>query len=398
MYCYRQFVIHRYIDSTWIGSDGPHLIDDIDNIMQQQDICIEKGELYTIEIILIGPYIGQEQSNTCKLVRSTSCKKNIGDDASIPDCLPDCPQDTMQIGDEKKYISDECPDCEITVYYKYRQACGGAKKDIQLTNLVRTPLPGAAPGACNNCTEAVFMKEALLWLLENNPMGFEKPTSGCDTTWRVAQANCWMTYYQYDILNGVVDSVIVRTPCESACCVKPLLVCYEGRGKYSYDNLPSNQAALPCDPNATARAVVNLDNFYIPNGAGCKFSCEDLEGLRDLQDFLDNGDTVRVVDNGGAPARILQPQSPTQQPRHVEMYVQQENEMLIAEFWNSTVSDVTIGVYNLTGQLLEERSSTVRKGIATLQVDLSKYASGTYLMTISVDGIVLKSGPFQIVK
>jgi hypothetical protein len=147
--------------------------------------------------------------------------------------------------------------------------------------------------------------------------------------------------------------------------------------------------------------IVGLEDFYIPNGAGCNFTCEDLEGLRDLRDLIDpdwGGDTIHVDVGGGGFGRTLQEQPSSSPRRHVDMRVQQEDELLIAEFWNSTVSNVTIGVYSLTGQLLEERSSTVHKGIATLQVDLAKYSSGTYLMTITVDGIVLKSGAFQLVK
>jgi hypothetical protein len=404
--CYETFQIRRIIDDVVLFEPQEYPIAMLSSVLQQRDTCIEKGEFYEIEIQLItyDPLI-YDGSFYCTLRQTAYCDEKVfaGDPQEDKTCVPDCALDTFVVATDEKYKSQVCDGCELVISYKYRQACNGSKQDIQLTNISRRTLPGYPPDACNNCTEAAFMQEAIYYLLDENPMGFKKPDEGqCDTTWRIAQSNCWMIYYQYDISNnGDVDATIVRTPCESSCCVKPLLVCNTGR-EYVYDNLPSQAATVTCDPNATARVVVGLGDFFIPNGGGCHFSCEDLEGLADLRDLIDpdwDGDTIRVVVGSGGPARNSSDSiTSSSLPRHVEMRVQQENEMLITEFWNSTVSDVKIGIYTLTGQLLEEQTSTVNKGIATLRINLADYASGAYLMTITVDNIVLKSGAFQIVK
>jgi hypothetical protein len=238
--CYENFRLRRIIDDVQLPDSPEYPISMLNSILQQQDTCIDKDEFYEIKVILLTSEPYHDGTFTCPLRQTAHCNDRVFTGEPLEDrtCIPDCPQDTFVVATDEKYKSQICKGCELIISYKYRQACNGGKQDIQLTNMSRRVLPGYPPDVCNNCSEAAFMKEAIFYLLDENPMRFNKPKKGqCDTTWRIAQSNCWMTYYSYELLaNGVIDSAIVRTPCESSCCVKPVLMCNTGR-KFTYDNL-----------------------------------------------------------------------------------------------------------------------------------------------------------------
>jgi hypothetical protein len=412
-YCYENFQVRRTIDDHILPLTPEQPIEALNGYLSQLDTCIKRGERYEVEIIMISHETLQHVDGryTCPLIQSTVCPV-IPDDSltnnnPAPTCVPDCPEDEFEKGNTVVVFSDSCQQCLIYVSYEYRQACDSTYQDIQITEITRKPIDGAFEGACGGCTSKEVMQEAVFNLINKNPMDFKLPTvrGECDTSWRVVQASCWMTYHVYDFSpsGDKIFPIEVRTPCEPSCCVKPIQICrkVEGDG-YDVENIPHRETVTTtCDPNATLRVVAPLDEFFIPENGGCRFSCDELDGLKDLSDEYDwtDGDTISFNGGGGPYLRSASSeQIDNEMHKHVEFRFVQDTEYLTVEFWNSNARTVTLSLYTLTGQLLTTQDESIEQGIASLRANLQPYASGTYIVNITVDGVMLRSGVIQIVK
>ena len=64
----------------------------------------------------------------------------------------------------------------------------------------------------------------------------------------------------------------------------------------------------------------------------------------------------------------------------------------------TNASNISINIYNINGTLLMNRTGNITSGLNNFELDISKLISGIYLYNINLDGVLMKTGKFSIIR
>jgi hypothetical protein len=389
--CYTSFQIRDETDAV-IRSSTP--IAQLQSILSQYDRCMEQGETYTIKIDLL---IAAAGAGACQLEGSAFCPV----DTEPPTiCVPDCEQVAFEMQEDFPFYPQTCPGCEVIVSYATRTSCNG-DKDIQILGLHKI---SNTPNACENCDDRDIHQEAIHRVIQKNAMKFDMPESGhCDTLFRISQATCWGELIKFNVQGSTIQVITVSVPCESACCVRRIRLCNTPLGMIPEPIGPPAGQSGTCDPDGIFDKIGGVVDVLVPSSGGCRYKCHYMDDLDRLSDLLDDD----WVDDGPIDfndpnlyRQGNQPKDSTQAApsKHGEFQITQTDTELTVEFSHTSLLQAQVALYNVTGQMLEFADATVDTGSATLSVPLTDIASGTYYVSIYVDGQIVTTKNIVIVK
>ena len=78
------------------------------------------------------------------------------------------------------------------------------------------------------------------------------------------------------------------------------------------------------------------------------------------------------------------------------LYPNPARENVTVEFITETTGDISIQIFNVTGQLQIERAMNTRKGLNQLEIDIDQLPEGTYFLRMI--GSSIDQQPLQFVK
>jgi hypothetical protein len=287
-------------------------------------------------------------------------------------CNPDC--DSSEWSAPITNIFTLPGGCQIEVIYTFRHGCDGMFQDIQILSIKELNA---------NCVfdwEQLF-KTAFREIIKQNSMGFNPQvgTTGCDQTWRVSAASCWI----FVIMSGDPHDPTPRKvmmPCEFAdCCLQPLQVCREQNpNPPPPDIVTITPLGDPSPVNDCAQAQprkgyeTNNCNptcqwlwlTLYPRVGSQEEKSENKVLVNDLRvSFADNSDLLDVIFNA-----------------------------------QSEIGKLSVKVTDLQGNSMSEKSENVKTGENSIKINTSKFHTGIYIYSIYLNGIMVKSEKISIVR
>ncbi len=304
------------------------------------------------------------------------------DSNSIPTpCMPDCFNVPWIIKREFKIING----CGGYVTYAYREACG--TQDLEIIKMEYNP------NCISNLTTKQMYKNLLYKIIKANVMNFHPRDSGCATTWRIVQSACWSYYYLYTITapdpystgGGILDSSKIDVPCEgSECCMQRITVC-------RYQN-PERIIISYNSPSTTS--IVNCTNSWLENPFNnyifpCEPKCEWLEDLYTEPMIIDSDDNSSLIQS--------KPNS-IQNTYEIGVNVKVTDNLLSLMIKNQKSENAEFLIMDISGKIINKSNIKLNENNNYYNVRLNEFKSGTYLYSIIIDGLLIRSDKFIITK
>jgi hypothetical protein len=282
--------------------------------------------------------------------------------------------------------------CDYIIKYVFRKTADGYQ-DVQIVsqekvnkNCVETDTDEDVFRASLTEIIAEILTIRQDWEPKNNSL------DNCSNIWRVVQRSCWVTFYGVD---GDGEFTL-KVPCESDCCSRQLRVCINEDGKVTVKDIGVSDGSSTF--NCPAQTVpINLSPAELPSNTGCQdFACDiftDYEGITD-QPYDSRKDKL---DNLTLPKRAINDR--TINNSSLLLYqVFNNNELFRLVVQETKFETISIRVFNLEGnQLIETDFNEVING-STLDIDISKLISGTYVVNILCGNDVNASHTIQVVR
>ena len=331
-------------------------------------------------------------------------------------CTPDCITDNWEFdgfgrpfkGFITLTINNET--VNITYEYTYRYACG-QYQDIQVLSFVCT-----STGVITDYAEiyALMIQD----IIENQGAitGFTPSTDNmvddeerCDSTWRVMAGSCWadievaisqsleypdglavdLSTSEYeelptstlpDILSShlsnfgqsAVGSGCIQTKCETDCCLQQIKVCVTQTANglvwnKSVLDLPDNQ--INCD-----ELYYHYNDYDLPCEPRCSW-------LVTMNNYWGNN---KIIINEEKDKQAIQ------------TYLSQNQFEIISN--DSEEGTMYVKIYDNIGNLLISQNKMLGNGKQRLLVNTTELRTGSYYYTITINGKIMKSKKFIIVK
>lgn len=230
-------------------------------------------------------------------------------------------------------------------------------------------------------------------------MNLTIPNDNCDETWRVILASCWVEYRDYTFNpNGS----LVRRPCDSVdCCSIGLKVCrFDGDPEYITTETLGGPTGGDSCINYTYAAInwatfgtpVLLPNdsviYYQFNILQCQDKCNWLYGLeeegyagkRAIQDY-----DIKYVDYYGID--------------EIQVNVKVLENTLECNIVSTIETDnVRISISSIEGIQQKSIKNNILKGENLFYVDIKELHTGLYFINVIVNGVVLRTEKFIIIR
>ncbi|MCX6148757.1 MAG: hypothetical protein NTW25_16105 [Candidatus Kapabacteria bacterium] len=339
--------------------------------------CIPANSSKSIKFKLL-----KVNGDSCVISRDVNCFAKRDSNSVPTPCTPNCLNIPWVIhGPETKFISG----CVVKVTYATRIACGS--QDLEILKM------DYSPDCLNYFTIEQIYKTLLFKIIKTNNMDFDPLNSGCSTTWRIIQSGCWSSYYSYTMTSpdptqiggGIVDSTLVYEPCEgSECCLQSITVCRTPAPNetitITYNN-PNMSSAINCSDTW----LENPHSSYI---YPCEPKCVWLSNL--------SGTMVLNIES-------IIPKNQNKQTTIINSYEIGINVIIVDNLLslmikNQKSENAEFLISDIKGNLIQKSSLKLFKDNNYFNVRLNDYNNGTYIYSINVDGLFIRSDKFIIAK
>jgi hypothetical protein len=369
--------------------------------------CLNKGKS-RIETLKL--YKGWDDPTPCVITDTIYCPM----EDEVPPCSPDCNGENG--GPNVAWIPKtlgpmalpNCPNCEFTAEYSYRtNTCQpDPLQEIQVTKFSTnsTDLPNkTACAACNMSAAAIYqlvLKEAVF----QNAMGFIPMyfNGQCYDSWRVVQASCWVDYIDY---LWSESGVVVYEPCQnSACCYIGITVCRISSPPNKFISItPNGTVSGGNDCIGTTKDVYDPSGLGIPHenpngtvsyGTTVTLPCLDRCDWLNFSDAqYNNSNYYGKVSYNDLDFQLINPGN------KLKLNVTVIKDLLDCYIYSNLKTDnCFIRINNILGQPLFNNKYNLSKGMNNYKFNLDNFSSGSYLIQLTVDGVVQSSEKFLIVK
>lgn len=394
--CYTHYRLEMF-DSLGTMS-GMQNVEKISTVpISNQNFCLTPGETRGVIITLFKEYPDFEDKCSYTFY-ITGCDPSLAD--TIPydttgtnPCTDDCEEvpwikekRRLQIRADMNVFGNNC---WANVYFAHRTACG--KQEVQITKVEYE----------EGCLDTNKLKEGyasmIRQLIAANPMGFLPtgvPPDTCNSTWEVSMGSCFAEFKIFiPKFPFGTREITIRLNCEeNSCCTKWYEVCripqwdplfnkefhllsIEELGGTHLDScetsfymgpLTTDPGGIPCNPVCDWLDLVPGD-FY-------DYSAGGLNGKFAVNDYFDEIDEEYVKD------------------------IIQLNDRFEFGLEFDGFGDVTFSVYDLSGNIKVNHNLEVLPGRNDYIIDLTQLHTGTYLYMINVNGRIIYSDKFIIVR
>jgi hypothetical protein len=350
------------------------------NFINNFNVCIPFGQNVNITLTLKRSI---DDENPCVLTATGSCDTTNYEEPINDPCVPDC-FDTPFLPPEFMDLElQTCPGCIIRVYYTWRKACF-TYQDLQILKIqLLTP-------ACNNCSMSSIYKEALVRIIQINPMNFDPKynNDSCSTIWRIVQGECWASWISMRwVTNGETsywETITEWELCDSSeCCLQPLTVC-----RYSW--------GIRIIPGQMINEVDTCINIFSTNMWGdtvyCEPKCEWLLNLTGDYNYIqylfitnphDFEMTSLIFNNIADMIGIKTSITST----NLNIYVR-----------SLKTATIEVKIYDILGNFIINMNNQILKGENRNSVDISNLISGIYVYSIFIDGKNAHTGKISVIK
>jgi hypothetical protein len=364
--------------------------------------CLDKGE-YRLDTLKL--YRSLNDPIPCIIIKPAFCPFELAPKGCTPDC------ETVLWNYDTLDIPLSCPDCKVIAYYQWRtNTCYTPnKQDIQITYFA-TYNSGNDTTACDNCNLSVdeIHKLVLKKAIYDNKMGFLPNTSSdtgdCNETWRVIMASCWIEYYTY--FSGLSQGFrLARRPCDSTeCCSIGLRVCRYDMGtgnpnRITIDTLGGSGGGDSCiyysqiitssigfgipvyHPNDSV-SYYNLDTLQ------CQDRCNWLYGLTDTAGYFGKKAIKYDIESKKYHGTNESNLKVKFYDDHLDFNI--ESDM--------ASDDLIISVSSLHGFNLLSNKFRLKKGENQYQIQTQNLVTGIYFICVQLNGLILKTEKFIIIR
>jgi hypothetical protein len=315
----------------------------------------------------------------------------------LPDpCTPDCESTPWDSYPPLHYTSSRCPNCDITVYYKARYACG--LQDIQILRIQKGPM------CFSSCTDEMVYQDALGAIIYTDAMGFDPQNGipGTSTMWRVISGSCWADWTKYilDSNNNVIDSVAISEPCyQSICCIEPITVTRFADNSVQLTVQNSNyDDSLDCKDAYTW-------NPYTDDSLFCHPVCHWIPRINNFNwggvtGGVSNPGTIVITPYNPGTQKIITNQNTIPNDDDLNYYAintYQTSNNLNINIKSSLEKEMILKIFDLNGKEVKSINYQLNKGLNTYSIDLSQFITGIYIYSISIDGFNLKANKVTII-
>lgn len=381
--CYTGFTIKTIIEGQVIF-ESPS-VENIQNLdLTLFNKCIKAGEKYEFEILL---YKTANDPNPCTLKQEVFC--DFDSDDELP-CKPDCFDDDWIKQEDIVVELDNCPGCYINISYWARVACG-VWQDIQITSIEKFNILGLPnPNSCNACDDAEVYRLALKAIIAKNAMGFKPSWSDieknganpCSTIWRASKASCWARwqYFEYSPTSQLIKLITINKPCNSDCCLRQIKVCRISETEVIVEDLGVIFTYNECQ--------LMIPIPVPPFGVDCLYSCDIVNGMNEGYLYKKSFNEENIKESLSRNSANL----------FLEINVTQNNEYLNVHIDKTNGQSVEIGVFDINGTKVLSNNFNLNVSTNSFNINLTSLISGTYVYSVIINGIIVKSNTFIIVK
>lgn len=292
--------------------------------------------------------------------------------------------------------------CEYEVTYKYYKTTDNYQ-NIELTSM--TPIDPNCDGA--NLESLVYqsaLTRAITDILADEEEYLPNGEVNCFDFWRVIHKSCWS---RWEMVSYDSSQTISYIPCESECCGRKLRVCKytDPHERVVVEDLgfAMGSSNYNCSQSAT---VPDYPTWPINISIGGEpqdcfdLDCDvfkDIDIDIDVNDISDNEEQFDIDFNSNPVNKIINSEKENFNSILFRVYVI-ENAELVINVNGSNNNELRISIFNLSGQVIGGDVYNLIDRNNILRYNISDYVSGTYLYSISLDGLDIKFGKFQIVK
>lgn len=343
--------------------------------------CLDAGQDLTITLSL---FESMQDTVPCIIEKSVDCPGTPIDTVQVEPCLPDCFDDHFITPYEQETFDgilgcDAAGDCEITVTWTYRIACG-TWQDIQIMGIE------TSDECFDSCDEKDIYQRAVALAVERT-LALEpdwEPNSfpECSTIWRVAGGSCRAEWQYSLIINEVVVAVRTRleTCTNSSCCLQPMTVCDYGTSlEITYDT----NYVTPLYDCHNAYYQIPEDSTIVECDPACDWNLID-------DTFAKQGTTSQKI---STPIEDV-----TKNPNAFGVRTTYSNDLVNVWIRSHKEEKVKIELYDLNGKRMEAINSELVSGENAYSMQVSDLNSGMYILSIEIDGVRLESIQIPITK
>jgi hypothetical protein len=350
------------------------------NFINNFNGCIPFGQNVNITLTLKRSI---DDENPCVLTATGLCDTTNYEQPIKDPCVSDCEHTPFLQPRFEILRLDNCPNCFIKVYYTYREACF-TYQDLQILKIqLLTP-------ACNNCSMSSIYKEALVKIIQINPMNFNPRynNDSCATIWRIVQGGCWASWISMRwVTNGETsywETITEWEPCDSSeCCLQPLTVC-----RFSW--------GIRITPGQMINEVDTCINIFSTNIWGDTVYCEPkCEWLLNLA-----GDYIYPPLLINTPNDFSTRSKPNLNinPDFFGFNISNDNSELKILINSPEITTIDVRIKDIFGNILMKTEYTVQKGESRKFIDIRNLVTGIYIYSIAIKGKDTLSGKISIVR
>jgi hypothetical protein len=319
-------------------------------------------------------------------------------------CTPDCAEVPFDSLDYVEFQLAGCPNCWVKAEYTWRgNTCDTPRtQELQILTF-KTYSDPSFPSACETCSipAHIVHKQSVLQAILQNKMGFlpvdagEEPDGECDDTWRVITASCWIEFE--NALGGISYQKCDTTEC----CSVGLRVCrFEGDPNYiTIDTLGSIAGFDSClfvdyyiDPTNFGYYTLHPSGgltYHPPSpvAAQCENRCDWLYSLThegysgrkaidydvELQEHFGDDDVLIKIKFGSEQIDIA----------------------IISEIESDNLQ---LKISSLEGHQAISLSDKLFSGENLYQINTNDLRTGFYILSIQIDGLLIKTEKYLKVK
>jgi hypothetical protein len=288
--------------------------------------------------------------------------------------------------------SGSCQGCELTIFYKHRDKCGGWQ-DLQIKD-IELKCPDTVQ--CTSTADEIYQL-AVKMVISQNDMDFEPKydnnplTDSCSIQWRISQVSCWADWYWDPTWQKIEKEKNPKTlsdpvfgygytiyePCDTTiCCARQLKVC-----RYSQFGVEITDLGMLTEGGDCDTVFAYPPRIALP----CYNVCDYLENFNELY------------------PRINESQGET----HQDTIITLQNNLVIVTYnqlmfkimiEQNEASNVEINIFNLLGYPFISKSGNLKSGMNIYELDISNLISGIYVYNVSLDGISVRKGKMYIIR
>ncbi len=280
-----------------------------------------------------------------------------------PPCDPDMSDCKLPWSGLMMLTYNISPDCLVIVFYVTREC--SPFYEVQILKIE------SYGSGCSAFPPAFLIQESFQQITNLNQMGYDPDEfNECSDYWLFSIASCWVTFYCHGFCTPSPAPYEVLLPCNGTdCCAQQYRVCRLSDGTASICPIGGVVSPNECEESEMPDIPPELEGL-VDSTSGCLPYCDALNfttGEVTRKGIYDNDEQVQ------------------------SSYILGNDGLLLLDVTTKEPKYLSVNIVDLNGQLVKSLNLNEVNGTIQKNIDLSRCASGFYLINIYENNFLLKT-------